>query len=71
MKHINNNSKLGQGEKVHRQTYNTTKHASRLPHLLVLEFSALNTGPTSKTLPMSADIAICLYSCGDCARQAC
>lgn len=38
---------------------------------LVLEFSALNTGPTSKTLFRSPEIAICLYSCGDCARHAC
>lgn len=38
--------------------------------LLVLLFSARNTGPISYTLSMSADIAICLYNWGDCARQA-
>ena len=31
-------------------------------------FSERKTGPISKTLPRSAMSAICLYSCGDCAR---
>mmetsp|Transcript_55930 Transcript_55930/g.117030 ORF Transcript_55930/g.117030 Transcript_55930/m.117030 type:complete len:222 (-) Transcript_55930:718-1383(-) len=33
-------------------------------------FSARNTGPTSKTRSRSPMMAICLYSCGDCARHA-
>mmetsp|Transcript_8515 Transcript_8515/g.30706 ORF Transcript_8515/g.30706 Transcript_8515/m.30706 type:complete len:221 (-) Transcript_8515:451-1113(-) len=36
----------------------------------VKDFSARKTGPISKTLPKSAQMAICLQSCGDCARQA-
>mmetsp|Transcript_10904 Transcript_10904/g.45222 ORF Transcript_10904/g.45222 Transcript_10904/m.45222 type:complete len:249 (-) Transcript_10904:158-904(-) len=35
----------------------------------VKEFSARNTGPISNTRSKSEQIAICLYSCGDCARQ--
>jgi len=35
----------------------------------VNESSTRNTGPTSKTRPKSAQMAICLYSCGDCARH--
>ena len=38
--------------------------------LLVLLFSARNTGPISYTLFKSADMAICLYNCGDCAKHA-
>ena len=37
----------------------------------MLEFSARNTGPISNTRSRSLQAAaICLYSCGDCARQA-
>ena len=36
----------------------------------VSEFSARNTGAISKTRSRSQVTAICLYSCGDCARQA-
>mmetsp|Transcript_1244 Transcript_1244/g.2692 ORF Transcript_1244/g.2692 Transcript_1244/m.2692 type:complete len:234 (+) Transcript_1244:3358-4059(+) len=36
----------------------------------VYESSALNTGPISNTRSKSAQMAICLYSWGDCARQA-
>ena len=36
----------------------------------VNEFSERKTGPTSKTRSRSPINAICLYSCGDCARYA-
>ena len=35
----------------------------------VLLSSARNTGPISNTRSMSDWIAICLYSCGDCAAR--